>query len=118
MLRGQTMQPLGLVNRLAMRAIQLPPEAREAFIKAEVARLREDFLSDAGFNPTMIAIANNFADRLAEWLPALAEMMETSDEGFAKDGWWSHERPPHACVRAPPKFAEVALWNSERGPWR
>jgi hypothetical protein len=58
MLKGQTKQALGLVNRLAIGIIQLPPEARVAFIKAEVARLREGLLSDAEFNPTMIAIAN------------------------------------------------------------
>jgi hypothetical protein len=34
----------------------------------------------------MITIANNFADRLAEWLPALAEMIEASDGGPAENG--------------------------------
>jgi hypothetical protein len=70
-----------------MRVVEQPPEAWVTFIKAEVARLRKDLLSDAGFNPTMIAIANDFTDRLAEWIPALAEMIDAAAEGFAEDGW-------------------------------
>ena len=77
---------LGIVNILASRVVEQPPSARAAFIKAEVAKLRENLLEDAGSDPTMIAIANNFADRLAEWLPALAEMIEASDRGPAENG--------------------------------
>jgi hypothetical protein len=85
-MKGQTSHTLGLVNILALRVVEQPPSARAAFIKAEVAKLRENLLEDAGSNPTMIAITNNFADRLAEWLPALAEMIEASDRGPAENG--------------------------------
>jgi hypothetical protein len=85
-MKGQTSHTLGIVNILASRVVEQPPSARAAFIKAEVAKLRENLLEDAGSNPTMITIANNFADRLAEWLPALAEMIEASDGGPAENG--------------------------------
>ena len=49
--KEQTLRTLERVNALAMRAIELPPDAREAFIKAKVAKLREDFLRDAGSIP-------------------------------------------------------------------
>jgi hypothetical protein len=77
-LKEQTQRTLGLVNALAMRAIELPPDAREAFIKAEVAKLREDLLRDTGTNPAVSDITNTFADGLAEWLPALVKMMQVS----------------------------------------
>jgi hypothetical protein len=85
-MKGQISHTLGIVNILALRVVEQTPSDRAAFIKAEVAKLRENLLEDAGSNPTMIAIANNFADRLAEWLPALAEMIEASDRGPAENG--------------------------------
>jgi hypothetical protein len=85
--KEQTQRTLRLVDELAMRAIELPPDVREAFIKAEVARLREDLLREAGFNPAVIDIADNFAHGLAEWVPALVKMMQVSHGSSGGGGW-------------------------------
>jgi hypothetical protein len=86
-LKEQTQRTLGLVNALAMRAVELPPDACEAFIKAEVAKLREDLLRDIGTNPAVIDIANTFADGLAEWILALVKMMQVSHGSSGGNGW-------------------------------
>jgi hypothetical protein len=86
-LKEQTQRALGLVNTLAMRAIELPPDACEAFIKAEVAELREDLVRGAGNNPAVIDIANTFADGLVEWIPALVKMMQVSHGSSGGNGW-------------------------------
>jgi hypothetical protein len=85
--KEQTQRTLRLVDELAMRTIEVPPDAREAFIKAEVAKLREDLLREAGSNPAVIDIANNFADRLAEWVPALVTMMQVFHGSSGGGGW-------------------------------
>ena len=85
--KEQTQRTLRLVDELAMRAIELPPDVREAFIKAEVAKLREDLLRDTGNNPAVIDIANTFADGLAEWVLALVKMMQVSHGSSGGGGW-------------------------------
>jgi len=71
---SNTERLMSVVNIIAMDAIELPPEERQAFIQKEVRETRELIEKSKGASP----LANEFCEKLEEWITAAVRLMENS----------------------------------------
>ena len=70
-----------IVNTIAERAIIVPPEARSAYIREEVARVREAFHQTYEADARLAAYAMEFVGCMAGWIEAHVHTLETGASG-------------------------------------
>jgi hypothetical protein len=75
----QTERIQKVVDTIALRAIELPLEARPAFIEGEVARVREAFRQTYEADPRLAACAMELVDQMGEWIRERVQILEGGD---------------------------------------
>jgi hypothetical protein len=73
-----------IVNTIAERALALSPDARPAYIREEVAKVREAFRQTYEADARLEAYAMDLVDSMAGWIEARVQALETS--GKAETG--------------------------------
>jgi hypothetical protein len=66
-----------IVNTIAERAVTVPPEIRPAYIREEVAKVREAFRQTYGADARLAGYAMEFVDAMAGWIEARVHALET-----------------------------------------
>lgn len=66
-----------IVNTIAQRAIELPPDARPAYIKGEVAKVRDAFRQTYEADARLTTSAMEFVDSMYGWIKMRAQALET-----------------------------------------
>ncbi len=62
----------GIAHVLAMRAVERPPEERQAFIELEVEEVRREYAQEHSGSP----ISEGLADRMLKWTEAMVQILE------------------------------------------
>jgi hypothetical protein len=75
----QTERIQKVVDTIALRAIELPLEARPAFIEGEVARVREAFRQTYEADPRLAACAMELVDQMDEGIRERVQILEGGD---------------------------------------
>jgi hypothetical protein len=65
-----------IADTIAVKAIELPLEARPAFIEGEVARVREAFRQTYEADPRLAACAMELVDQMDEWVRKRVQILE------------------------------------------
>jgi len=65
---------MAVVNTIALDAIELPPEERQAFIQKEAQETRQLIAKSKGASP----LADEFCEKLEQWIAAAVRLMENS----------------------------------------
>ena len=65
-----------VIDSIAERAFALPPEARPAFIKAEIVKVRGDFLRTYEADPRLAASAMELVDGIYSQVKARLKFFE------------------------------------------
>jgi hypothetical protein len=68
-----------IVDTIALKAIELPLEARSAFIEGEVARVREAFRQTYEADARLAACAMELVDQMDEWIRERVQILEVGD---------------------------------------
>jgi hypothetical protein len=70
-----------IVRSIALRATEFPPETRSAFIKDEIAKVREAFRQTYEADPRLTVSAMEFVDKMDDWINALVTILEMDGGG-------------------------------------
>jgi hypothetical protein len=73
-----------IVEAIAQRAIEVPPDNRPAYIKNEIAKVREAFRQTYEADERLTTSAMGFVDSMYSWVKARAKSLEL-DSTMAKD---------------------------------
>ncbi len=73
-----------IVEAIAQRAIEVPPDNRPAYIKNEIAKVREAFRQTYEADERLTTSAMEFVDSMYSWVKARAKSLEL-DSTMAKD---------------------------------
>jgi uncharacterized protein YqgV (UPF0045/DUF77 family) len=65
-----------IVDTIAMKAIELPLEARPTFIEGEVAKVRDAFRQTYEADPRLAACAMELVDQMDEWIKERVQILE------------------------------------------
>jgi hypothetical protein len=65
-----------ITRTIALRATELSPEDRPAFIQEEIAKVREAFRQTYEADERLTASAMAFVDKMDEWIQALVMALE------------------------------------------
>ena len=82
--KAQIKRMLSLVSPMALRAIELPPEARDRFIENEVAGLRKTFEYEYRDDPKARDYALEFTEMVDEWIKAMVKILEHSGDSVRR----------------------------------
>lgn len=72
------------METIAHRAIEVPPDNRPAYIKNEIAKVREAFRQTYEADERLTASAMEFVDSMYPWIKARAKSLELGGN-MAKD---------------------------------
>lgn len=73
-----------IVNTIAERSLAVPSEARPAYIREEVARVREAFRQTYEADQRLTAYAMEFVDAMTGRIEARVQALETEASGKAE----------------------------------
>ena len=65
-----------IVDIIALKAIELPLEARPTFIEGEVAKVRDTFRQTYKADPKLTADAMKLVDQIDQWIRKRIEILE------------------------------------------
>jgi hypothetical protein len=70
-----------IIDGIATNAIALSPDARPAFIKAEIAKVRRSFLQTYEADPRLVSAAMGFLDTMYGAVKAQARFLQEKGDG-------------------------------------
>jgi Tfp pilus assembly protein PilF len=73
-----------IVEAIVQRALEVPPDNRPAYIKNEIAKVREAFRQTYEADERLTASAMEFVDSMYSWIKARAKSLELGGN-MAKD---------------------------------